>query len=172
MKSQEVVADIGTGLVGGLIGTAVMDAVGTKLYEWEPEEIRQQEEAVRPGLPYEIAAEKAADALGLELSEQQVKVTGLVGVHFGLGVGWGPLYVLLRRMTGLHPVLAGVLTGASMSVIVDEGLTPALGLSAPNRDYPLFTHIRGFANHVIYGLSVAAGVELLTWLARRRISAH
>jgi hypothetical protein len=44
---------------------------------------------------------------------------------------------------------------------VDEGLTPALGLSAPNLDYPLSTHLRGFLGHLAYGAAVAATAELL-----------
>ena len=35
-----------------------------------------------------------------------------------------------------------------MSLILDEGVVPALGLSAPNRDYPLLTHVRGLARAV------------------------
>lgn len=42
-----------------------------------------------------------------------------------------------------------------MSLILDEGLVPALGLSAPNRDYPAFTHIRGALAHLVYGAAAA-----------------
>ncbi len=52
-------------------------------------------------------------------------------------MGWGPTYAFLRRWTNLDPVSAGLLSGALMSLIVDEGMTPLLGFSAPNRDYPL-----------------------------------
>ena len=54
-----------------------------------------------------------------------------------------------------------------MSLLVDEWLTPAFGFSAPNRAYPLVTHVRGFAAHVVYGLAVAATAELLDWMGRR-----
>jgi hypothetical protein len=53
-----------------------------------------------------------------------------------------------------------------MSLLVDEGMTPLLGFSAPNRDYPLSTHIRGFAAHLAFGLGVAATAETLYWLGR------
>lgn len=43
-----------------------------------------------------------------------------------------------------------------MSLIVDEGMTPALGFSAPNRAYPLSTHLRGFVAHLAFGVGVAA----------------
>jgi hypothetical protein len=46
-----------------------------------------------------------------------------------------------------------------MSLIADEMMTPALGFSAPNRAYPLATHLRGFAGHLVFGLAVAAVTE-------------
>ena len=87
--------------------------------------------------------------------------------HYGLGVGWGPVYTLLRPFTGMNPVLAGLLAGTSLWAIVDEGLTPALGWSAPNRAYPVSTHVRAFVGHLVYGLVAAAGAELLYWLGSR-----
>jgi membrane-bound metal-dependent hydrolase YbcI (DUF457 family) len=66
---------------------------------------------------------------------------------------------VLRRTTGLNPVAAGLATGAAMSVIVDELMTPAFGFSAPNLDYPLATHARGFAVHLVFGLAAAAVFE-------------
>ncbi len=30
-------------------------------------------------------------------------------------------------------------------------MTPALGFSAPNRAYPLSTHLRGFVAHLVFG---------------------
>ncbi len=53
-----------------------------------------------------------------------------------------------------------------MSLIVDEGMTPALGFSAPNSAYPLVTHLRGFVAHLAFGLGVAASAETIYWLGR------
>jgi hypothetical protein len=44
-------------------------------------------------------------------------------------MSWGTVYTLLRRLTPLPPPVAGLLTGASLSLLVDEGLTPLLGTS-------------------------------------------
>jgi uncharacterized membrane protein YagU involved in acid resistance len=65
----------------------------------------------------------------------------------------------------MQPLGAGILTGATLSLIVDEGLTPALGFSPPNRDYPALTHVRGFLNHLAYGAAVAVAAEALYRLA-------
>ena len=53
-----------------------------------------------------------------------------------------------------------------MSLILDETLTPAMGFSAPDRDYPAATHIRGFIAHLAFGAAVAATAELLYRLTR------
>jgi len=61
----------------------------------------------------------------------------------------------------MTPLGAAVVTGASMSLLVDEALTPAMGFSAPSLDYPASTHVRGFVAHLAFGAIVAAIVETL-----------
>ena len=46
-----------------------------------------------------------------------------------------------------------------MSLLTDEIMAPALGFTAPNRAYPLVTHLRGVAGHLVFGLAVAAVTE-------------
>ena len=128
MQVKQIITDVRVGLIGGYVGTKVMEPVLMKLYELEPEADRQQEDRVRPGPPYEIAARKTAALLGRKLTDKQVEQAGLV-FHYGLGMSWGTVYTLLRRLTPLPPAVAGLLTGASLSLLIDEGLTPLLGTS-------------------------------------------
>jgi hypothetical protein len=165
MNIKDILLDTAIGLVSGFLGTKVMEPVAMSLYKLEPEAARKQEDAVRPGPPYEIAAKKTTELLGLDLEKKQVKKLGRA-FHYGLGMSWGPVYTVLRRTTSLHPVAAGLLTGAAMSLIVDEGLTPALGFSAPNRMYPPVTHLRGFVAHLAFGVGVAVTAEGLYSLLR------
>jgi hypothetical protein len=51
-----------------------------------------------------------------------------------------------------------------MSLIIDEGLTPARGFSAPDRASPPVTHL---AAHLVSGLAVAAVTET-AWALRHR----
>lgn len=88
--------------------------------------------------------------------------------HYGLAVSWAPTYALLRRHTSFGPVAAGLASGAAMSALVDEGLTPALGFSAPNRAYPAAAHLRGVVAHLAFGLAVAAVTEAGWRVLRRR----
>lgn len=166
MQVRQAISDVGIGMIGGYVGTKVMERVSMKLYEMESEEDRKREEEVRPGPPFEIAARKTTEALGIELSDEQLQMLATYGFHYGLGMGWGPTYTFLRRWTDLDPVSAGLLSGAAMSLLVDEGMTPLLGFSAPNRTYPLSTHLRGFVAHLAFGLGVSATAEVLYWLGR------
>ena len=165
--NTRLLTDLALTPVAGYVGTKVMEPVSSKLYELESEQDRKRGDEVRPGMPYAIAARKAANLLGLTLTDKQHERLALA-FHYGLAVQWAPLYPLLRRRTALGPVAAGLATGAAMSLVADEMMTPALGFSAPNRTYPLSTHLRGFVAHLVFGLGIAATTEAGWRLLRRR----
>ena len=160
MQTRDVVSGAAAGVIGGYVGTRVMNPVTTRLYEMAPEQDKQREKAVSPGSPYKIGAKKAADALGVKLSDQQIDLAASV-MPYTLGIGGGLLYVLLRRVARLNPVVASATTAMTLFLVVDEGLTPTLGLSAPDLDYPFSTHLRGFLGHLAYGAGVAGTAEAL-----------
>ncbi len=162
-----LLTDLALAPVAGYVGTKVMEPVSSKLYELESEQDRKREDEARPGVPYAIAARKTTDLLELTLAQQQMDRLALV-FHYGLAIQWAPLYAVLRRRTTLGPTTAGLATGATMSLIADEIMTPGLGFSAPNRAYPLSTHLRGFAAHLVFGLAVAATTEVGWRLLRRQ----
>ncbi|WP_159943338.1 DUF1440 domain-containing protein [Nocardiopsis sp. FR26] len=163
----ELAKDLVTAPLAGYLASRVMEPVSMKLYEHESEADRACEDQARPGMPFRIAAEKTTRLLRQDLSEPQLDKAGMA-FHYGLGVSWAPVYALIRRTTPLGPVNAGLASGAAMSLSVDEGLTPLLGFSASNRDYPLVTHARGFFTHLAFGLATAAVTETVWCLTRRR----
>lgn len=144
-----------------------MEPVGAWMYDRESQADREREEAVRPGPPYRIAAQKTAALIRLDPSDHALDKAALV-FHYGLAVSWAPTYATLRRRTRLGPVAAGLASGAAMTAIVDEGLTPALGFSAPNRAYPAVAHVRGAVSHLAFGLAVAAVTEAAWAVLGRR----
>lgn len=160
MRSREFVSGAAAGVVGGYVGTKVMNPVTTKLQALAPEADKQREKAVSPGSPYKIGAEKAAALLGVKLTEGQLNAAASA-MPYTVGITGGLLYVALRRLLHLNPLLAGLTSGMALFVVVDEGLTPTLGLSAPDRAYPLSTHLRGLIGHLAYGGAVAATAEIL-----------
>jgi len=160
LQTRNLLIGTAAGVVGGYVGTRVMNPVTTRLQELAPEADKQREKAVSPGSPYEIGARKAANLVGIKLDDKQIK-TAASAMPYTLGIGGGLLYVLLRRAARMPPPLAALMSGMALFVGVDEGLTPTLGLSAPNLEYPLSTHLRGLLGHLAYGAGVAVTAELL-----------
>ena len=66
------------------------------LYERESEHAKQQEDAARPGPPYQIAATKIASRFGINLHGAALDRAPLV-MHYGLALSWSPLYAPVRR---------------------------------------------------------------------------
>jgi uncharacterized membrane protein YagU involved in acid resistance len=94
--------------------------------------------------------------------------SGGLAFHYGLAIGGAPTYALLRRRTQLRPLTAGLASGTAMWLLADEGMTPALGFSAPNRAYPLSTHVLALLAHLAFGATVAAVTEATWRLLGRR----
>lgn len=151
--------DVTVGLAAGLAATLVTNLAQRPLRWMTPESVDRQEKQVRPGATSSlVAAQKVCEAVNLEPSPRQHEVSGKA-IHLVTGMGWGPVYTLLRRYAGLRPVTAAVASGTAMSLILDEALVPALGLSAPNHHYPAFTRLRGLVAHLVYGVAVAVAAE-------------
>lgn len=156
MKRDALIA-----LAGGYLGSRVMDWVTAQLQMMASTADKQQEEAVSPGVAYEVAARRISQQLGVELSDDGVKTVG-AGFHQGIGLSAGIMYVALRHSTPLGPVTAGLLVAMVLWVGVDELANSIFGFSAPLNRYPIGTHVRGFAGHVALGFATAISVEILS----------
>lgn len=160
MSTSNVLVDVALGGTASYAATKVMEQFNARVYALEPERDRRREESVRPGPPFRLAAEKLSQqVIGVELDETAASRAG-VGFHYLAGWSWAPVYIALRRNLGWRPTSAALVSGASMSLILDETITPAIGASAPNPAYPVSTHIRAFASHLVFGLALAAVVEV------------
>jgi uncharacterized membrane protein YagU involved in acid resistance len=170
LNTRPLARELVVGLVAGLLATRVNDVAQRLLYRLTPaSERRREPTAVEPTAL--VAARRTADLLDLPADRRRLlRLKQLI--HYGLGAGWGTVYALVRRSSRLRPAGAGVLSGAGLSLLVDEALCPALGLSAPARCYPASSHLRGFLTHLVYGLSLAASAELLHRMAASGSRAH
>jgi uncharacterized membrane protein YagU involved in acid resistance len=160
-RAQPLLADLAVGLAAGLVATWATDLAQGPLRRATPEGARRREARVSPG-PFssQVAARRIAERLGRPVEDRRLRPVAKA-VHHGLGMAWGPVYCLLRRHAGLEPLSAGLAAGAALSLVVDEGLAPALGLSAPNRAYPAATHVRGFLAHLVWGAAAALAAEAI-----------
>jgi uncharacterized membrane protein YagU involved in acid resistance len=158
-RAPPLLVDLAVGLAAGLFANWATDLAQKPLRRATPEGAKRREAQVSPGpSSSHVAARRIAQHLGRPLDDRRLRPVARA-VHHGLGMAWGPLYCLLRRHGGMRPLGAGLVAGAALSLVVDEGLTPALGLSAPNRDYPAATHVRGFLAHLVWGGAAALAAE-------------
>ena len=95
-----------------------------------PDDTEQREQRVRPDPPFR--AEIFADYAGLDVDEPETIAVGMA-LHYTSGVGWGPVYCVMRRTAGMDSLGAVAAAGVRMSVILDGSMTDALGLSPPKR---------------------------------------
>lgn len=167
MRLRTALLDTLIGLAAGLIATRVTGTVQGILWRLMPEDAKREEaQASLPLDPSQTAARRLARLAGVELTGKALEQGGWL-VHYATGLGWTPVYMLLRRWGGMHPAGAAIVCGGAMALVLDEGLVPALKLSRGPRVYPWQTHARGFVTHIAFGVLVAAAVEML-WQPTRR----
>lgn len=151
MAKRSLIVDLIDGAVAGAVATWVMGAVTTVLYERENEAARQREDDARQGkTAYGVAAEKAAELVGTELSEDQCKRYG-EAVHWALGIGAGAVYGALRPRLSASSLGGGLAFGVAFWLLIDEGANTALRLTPGPSAFPWQTHARGLAGHLVFG---------------------
>jgi hypothetical protein len=142
------------GAAAGAIGTWVMDRVTTAMYERHSAADIEREQAAWPNgkSSVENLVDGSAARIGLtlrpEARERLIQLT-----HYGLGVGPGVLYAMLRRRVPLLGAGMGVAYGLLLFAVNDEFMNTALGLSGPPDAYPASSHVRGLVGHVTLGIT-------------------
>ncbi|GAC1649642.1 MAG: hypothetical protein NVS4B3_07040 [Gemmatimonadaceae bacterium] len=160
-EKQSTIANVLDGAIAGALATWLMGTVTTVLYERESETTRHREDAARAGkTAYSVAAEKVAGVAGVDLTKAECERYG-EAIHWTLGIGAGVLYGLLRARSERASVGGGLLFGAAFWLLVDEALTPAIGLTRGPRAFPWQTHTRGFVGHLVFGTVANAALAVV-----------
>jgi hypothetical protein len=159
-----VSTDIVKGALAGAAATWVMDQLTTRMYERESDRTREREERARgESTAYGAAAEKAARAGGVELSDERREHAGQA-IHWALGMAAGAAYAVMRRRCPAAARLKGLPFGTGF-LLVDEGLNPILGLTPGPQAFPWQTHARGLGGHLAFGLVSEMVLERLDRVA-------
>jgi uncharacterized membrane protein YagU involved in acid resistance len=107
-----------------------------------------------------VAAEKAASAVGTELSKEQRKQAGSA-IHWALGAGAGAVYGALHGRVPGADAAGGLLFGTAFWLVIDEAANPLLGLTKGPMAFPWQTHARGLAGHLVFGLTAHAVLNVM-----------
>jgi hypothetical protein len=158
----DVLTDMVKGAIAGAVGVWALDKVTWYMWNRENPAALQQEREARPeGLdPAHVMANRAAEAMGTELTPRQPHPAG-IAVHYRLGIMPGAAYGALRKRVGGVGAAGGLLYGLSLFLLQDEGLNPILGTSGKPMDYPWQAHMRGLVGHLVLGAATHVTLELL-----------
>lgn len=160
-RKQSLVADAIAGMIAGAAATWLMDKATTALYQREGKAVRRREDQARGGkTAYGVAAEKVARLANKQLSDSERSRYGNV-IHWTLGVSAGALYGILRPRVSAASKGHGLFFGTAFFLIMDEVVTPGLGLTPGPKAFPWQTHARGLAGHLLFGTVVDTALETI-----------
>jgi hypothetical protein len=165
-RNSRLAAEIAKGLAAGAGASFVMNRVTTFLYRRQAPAARRREERVRGGkTAYQLAAEKMAGLAGRRLEPSSAKKVG-TALHWAMVLGAGATYSALRTRAPWVRLGGGLLFGALLFVLVDEGANTAFGFTPHPREFPWQSHARGLLGHLAYGAAADAQLRLFDRLHR------
>ena len=165
-KNGNLAADLVKGAIAGAVGVWALDKVTWAMWDREDPATLQQEREARPERldPAHVMANRAAEAMGKELTPKQPHPAG-IAVHYGLGIMPGAIYGALRNRVDGVGAAGGLVYGLGLFLMQDEGLNPILGTSGKPWEYPWQAHARGLVGHLVLGAVTHATLEALDRVA-------
>lgn len=155
-------ASAARGAISGGVGTWLMDLVTSGLLQGQSKETTDREKAVQPNGKSSVAnlVDRMEARSGSSFDDRQ-RTFLTQAIHFGLGIGPGALYALLRDRVPFLSAGRGLLFGLLLWAVNDEYLNVKLGLAAPVSAYPAETHWRGLVGHAVLGAATDVGIDVL-----------
>jgi hypothetical protein len=101
-------------------------------------------------------ANTALAVVGKELADPRAKQVAGEFVHLAFGALNGALYGFAAELDRRVTTAAGVPFGASLWLVADEGVVPAMGLSRGPRNVSPGLLAYGFLSHCVYGFTTEA----------------
>jgi uncharacterized membrane protein YagU involved in acid resistance len=162
VKRHSILGGIVSGAIAGGVATYVMDLVTTGIQNGQSPEDAELEKAgqVNGRSSVENLLELIETSSGTHI-EDSLRPMALQALHYGLGIGPGALYGVLRGRVPLIGAGRGLLFGILVWAVNDEYLNTALGLAGPPDAYPPSTHLRGLVGHLALGASIDTVLDVV-----------
>ncbi len=174
LEERSVSKGLAAGLVAGLVASVVMNQFQALLGKLiEGVERSHGAQSLQQGSPQhgvagelqkhgsddeqDDAAMRLANAISVGVFDQELtrseKHTAGTALHYAYGISMGGLYGAAAELVPAVTAGAGLPYGASIWVVADEGVVPALGLSKSPTDYPFSIHAYALTSHFVFGLT-------------------
>lgn len=159
---RNLTMDLLKGAVAGAAAIWVMDRVDWFMYSRGSADTLARTIEARPaGMdPAHLVVRRVSQAFGREVPISQPNVAG-VSVHYSFGIVPGALYSAMQPRTPSISSGRGMLYGLGLFLAHDEGINTVCGLAGRPGDYPWQAHARGLISHLVYGLTLDAGLRLM-----------
>ena len=135
------------GLAAGLVASFAMSQMQKLFAAIGPDEGPADDPAT-----IKAANKVSRAATGRSVETQDKSAAGAV-VHYATGAALGIAYGLAAEYRPEVTKAYGALFGAATSLLLDETLVPAAGLSKPPLDASLSSHAFGLASHFVFGMA-------------------
>jgi hypothetical protein len=147
-------------LAGAIAGGAAVWLISKM--DWSLSHAGRKSSAPASGMdPAHAAAAKAAAAAGVQVGSPRDNAAGHT-VRYGIGIGAGALYGLLRGMAPSVTTGRGSLYGVANFILGDEIGAPAMGLAKGPMDYAARDHAKSALAHIVFGVFTDLGTRLLS----------
>lgn len=161
-KQRRIVVGAFAGLAGGLVGSFAMNEFQAVLSEFseKQKQRKQASESQSSQGDSDDATMKTADGVARlvirrPLSKDEKKKLGPV-VHYAFGGAMGALYGALVAAWPEASAGFGTAFGTALFALADETAVPLFGLSKAPTKYPLSSHAKAMASHLVYATTTEA----------------
>ena len=115
--------------------------------------------------PEETADAISEAVIGEEVAAADKTQAGKL-VHYATGAALGALYGVGARWLPETRAAWGTAYGLAISAILDEGIVPALGLSAGPTEASLSDHVEGGVGHLVFGMALESVTRVIVGAPR------
>jgi len=172
MQKRSLTVDAISGAAAGLVAAALMNrfqAVWSKASEGlksntgdrggHGDENHDTDDDAEPAT---IKAAKKIHAMvsSEALTRNEQKTVGTM-VHYAFGAALGVIYVMAARRFPAIRASYGTAYGTGVSIVADEVLVPATGLSPPPTKASVSSHIFGLVSHIVFGAALDGSRRLI-----------
>jgi len=142
------------GIAGGLLASLLMEQFQA-LWNKAAVELNPTKDEETSSAPEESSTIKVAQAISERFTHKRIpadkKVVASETVHYAMGATSGAIYGVTAELIPLATVAEGLVFGASVWLVADEAIVPALGLGKSAKQTPVSTHIYALTSHLVYG---------------------
>jgi putative membrane protein len=157
--SPDSLRGLAAGLLAGLVASYAMNAFQTATSRLsQPAEPKRPRRKTQGYEDSDLATAKVASVLSENVLHHRLspyqKDIADPAVHYAVGAALGGLYGVAAEFAPQVTAGAGLPFGTAVAVVLDEGVVPAVGLSAPPWDSSASTHLYSLSSHLVFGLTV------------------